>query len=663
MCGIYGLVHLKDGPGPMDDVLARMGNVIRHRGPNDFGHYSGKGIGLGMRRLSIIDLEGGHQPIANEDKTIWVVCNGEIYNFKELRLELQARGHFFRCESDTEILVHLYEELGLDFLKRLRGMFAIALWDAQRSRLVLARDRLGKKPLYTYRDSHRMWFASEIKSLLEVRQIPRTLDHGALEEYLALGYVPAPKTLFKGIAKLSPGHCMVIENGDVRDLEYWDVPVGPIENRSEDDWVEQVRDKLVEAVRIRMVSDVPLGAFLSGGIDSSSIVAVMARLTQQPVKTYSIGFEGNDLFYNELPHARVVAKAFSTDHHEIIVRPEIAHLFPKLIWHLDEPIADSAFVTTYLVAKLAAESVTVIMSGVGGDELFGGYRRYLGNNLGVYYRHLPAIARKKWLPALIASLPKDRHSAFKNYFRYAEAFVKSFELDPASRYVSYVTLFSPELQQSLLKNQPERQTVHGSFGTTAMTKYFATRRDMTILSQLMFADLKTSFPDDLLALTDKMTMAVSLECRAPFVDHELVELAAKMPDSLKVRGFTMKYLLKKVVAPWLPREILHRKKRGFGAPVGSWMRNQLKSLVESLLSEDQINKRGLFNWTVIREIVAKHNAQQGDYSDQLLALISLELWCRIYLDGTNYNDLTEMMRRVSTSSENSLRLSSATLPA
>ena len=647
MCGIYGVAELRPGRRPSEDILFAMGRLMVHRGPDDHGHYCADGIAMGMRRLSIIDLEGGHQPIPNEDKTVWAVCNGEIYNFKELRAELEARGHVFRCDSDTEVIVHLYEEEGLNLFRRLRGMFAIALWDAARSRLVLARDRLGKKPLYICREPHRVLFASEMKSLLDVCDIPRTLNNQALQEYLALGYVPAPLTMFERIEKLLPGHYMVVEKKRVQEQQYWDVPAGPIEIRSENEWIERVREKLLESIRIRMVSDVPLGAFLSGGIDSSAIVAAMAKMTDQPVKTYSIGFEGADRFYNELPYARIVANAFHTDHHEIIARPEIAQLLPKLIWHMDEPIADSAFVTTYLVARMARETVTVILSGVGGDELFGGYRRYLGNHLATYYNRLPGIVRQKWLPALLAALPQDRHSNLKNYIRYADAFVKSAETTPALRYMSYVTLFSSDHQRALLRNSvaPDALTGNG-FASETMKQYFEMHPGLTGVNQLIYADLKTSLADDLLALTDKMTMAASIECRAPFIDHELVELAASMPESFKVRGFTMKYLLKKVVKPWVPEEILNRKKRGFGAPMGSWIRNDLGPLVDDLLSPDQVKKRGLFNSTAVREIVARHKAQKGDYTDQLLALINLELWCQIFLDHKHHEQPLEMTAAV-----------------
>jgi len=637
MCGICGVLDSTRGNAQQRATLERMCNVIFHRGPDDEGHYVNGGVAMGMRRLSIIDLSGGHQPISNEDETLWIINNGEIYNFIELREQLLKQGHVFRTKSDTEVLVHLYEQEGFDFVKRLRGMFAVALWDAPRRRLVLARDRMGKKPLYVRREPNRFLFASEIKSILAADDVPRRIDAQALREYLALGYVPAPRTLFEGIEKVSPGHLLVLENGTIQDREYWDAPFDVQDNLSENEWVERVREKLLESVRIRLVSDVPLGAFLSGGIDSSSVVAAMAQCSDIPVKTYSIGFEGEDRFYNELPYARVVANAFRTDHHEIIVRPEVAELLPKLIWHLDEPIADSAFFTTYLVSRLARGSVTVILSGVGGDELFGGYRRYLGDAMWRYYAMLPGIVRKTILPSLFARLPQDRHSGWKNNIRYASAFIKTAELDPVARYMSYVTVFPAGIRSRLL------QDPWGSVPTSAeepasevLKSYFEKCHSKDGLNCIMYADIKTSLTDDLLALTDKMSMAASIECRAPFADQGLVELAGRIPSNIKIRGMKMKHLLKKAVEPWLPKEILHRKKRGFGAPVGSWMRKDLQPLVDEMLSQIQVQKRGLFHWPVIQEIISAHKTQQSDHTDHLFALVSLEQWSRIFLDGNDW---------------------------
>lgn len=631
MCGIYGLTNFKEESTP-PGVLQAMGDVITHRGPDDQGAYVGPGVALGMRRLSIIDLAGGHQPICSEDGSVRVVCNGEIYNFLELRKELESKGHVFSCHSDTEVLVHLYEQEGLDFLERLRGMFAIALWDAKSSRLILARDRLGKKPLYVRREANRILFASEIKSILRVDNVPRAIDFEALNQYLELGFVPAPRTMFLGIEKVLPGHYLEVKRGEIREKQYWDLSFDRIERRSENEWIELVRHKLNESVRIRLVSDVPLGAFLSGGIDSSTIVALMARAINQPVKTYSIGFAGDDQFYNELPYAQTVAKAVASDHHEIIVRPDVVELLPKLVWHLDEPIADSASITTYLVSRLARESVTVILSGVGGDELFGGYRRYLGESIERYFKLLPGPVQTRVLPAIFKYLPQDRHSAWTNYSRYAAAFLKTAQLKPAERYASYVRVFSPELRGELFHRQALRQETTSEF----LESYFKRARSADHLNQSIYVDLKTSLPDDLLALTDKMTMAASIECRAPLIDHELVELTSTMPPNLKVRGFTLKYLLKKAVEPWLPREIIARKKRGFGAPVGSWLRGELEPLVEDTLAERQVKSRGLFDPKVLREIIAAHRANRADHTDHLLALINFELWCRIFLDGQDW---------------------------
>jgi asparagine synthase (glutamine-hydrolysing) len=583
-----------------------------------------------MRRLSIIDIAGGHQPISNEDGTVWVVLNGEIYNFQELRTELEQHNHHFQTRTDTEVIVHLYEELGLQFLCRLRGMFCLALWDAKRKRLVLGRDRLGEKPLYVRREPGRLLFASELKAILEAEGVPRQLNWLALQQYLQLGYVPAPLCLLEGIEKLLPGHYLLAEAGRDEVHTYWDLPFGHVDERSEAEWVEHIQSKILQTVRMQLVSDVPLGAFLSGGLDSSTIVAVMARLTGRPVKTYSIGYEGEDRYYNELAYAKIVAQAFRTEHHEILVRSEAAELLPKLIWHLDEPVADSACLTTYLVSKLARESVTVILSGVGGDELFGGYRRYLGSSLMQYYRFLPGPLRRKWLPALLARIPQDRHSSWKDYARYAAAFVKSAELDPVSQYASYVTLFAPEMQKELMCGKANDAEALDTVG--ALSRFFEHCKDSPTLDGIICTDIKTSLADDLLAMTDRMSMAASIECRAPFVDYELVELACGMPSCLKVRGFSTKYLMKKAVAPWLPREVLKRKKRGFGAPIGAWLRKDLEPMVCELLSEDQVRRRGLFYWPVIQKLIADHTAERRDATDHLFALLVLELWCQSYLD-------------------------------
>jgi asparagine synthase (glutamine-hydrolysing) len=633
MCGIYGVMDLEKRGTPLAPTLALMGGVIEHRGPDDSGQYEGHGIGLGMRRLSIIDVAGGHQPMTNEDDSVWLVMNGEIYNYRELRSNLEKKGHQFRSNSDTEVVVHLYEDEGLDFFKFLRGMFGLALWDTKRDRLVLGRDRIGEKPLYFRREAQRLLFASELKSILTARNVPRQLNLNALQEYLALGYVPAPRSILEGIEKLLPGHYLVAEKGLASTHEYWNVPCGETEEHSEEDWIEQVREKLLETIKAQLVSDVPLGAFLSGGIDSSTIVSAMARLTGRTVKTYSIGYGGDQSYYNELPYAKLVARQFATEHHEIVVSPNVTELLPKLVWHLDEPIADSACLTTYLVSRLARESVKVILSGVGGDELFGGYRRYLGESIRRWYGLLPGAMRRTIIPALLRRIPQDRSSAWKDYARYAAAFTRTADADPVTRYMSYVTMFSPEVQSDLLAKDRSNGADGTLLAAGALRRYFDDCPGSDALDRTIYVDLKTSLPDDLLALTDRMSMAASIECRAPLVDYQLVELASRIPSRMKVRGLSLKYLLKKAVAPWLPKEVTTRKKRGFGAPVGGWLRKDLQPLLRELLSEEQVRRRGLFQWPAIHQLVKAHEEQRIDHTDHIFALIALEIWCRVYLDG------------------------------
>ncbi len=632
MCGIYGVLDLEKRGIPLRPTLALMGGVIAHRGPDDSGEYESTGIGLGMRRLSIIDVAGGHQPMTNEDSSVWLVMNGEIYNYRELRAHLQKKGHCFRTNSDTEVIVHLYEEEGVGFFTFLRGMFGLALWDTKQERLVLGRDRIGEKPLYYRREGRCLLFASEMKSILTAENVSRQLNAHALQEYLALGYVPAPLSMLDGIEKLMPGHYLVAERGSVETRQYWTVPCRQAEERSEEEWIELVREKLLETIEAQLVSDVPLGAFLSGGIDSSTIVSAMARVTGRTVKTYAIGYDGDQSYYNELPYARLVARQFSTDHHEIVVRPDVAELLPKLIWHLDEPIADSACLTTYLVSRLARESVTVILSGVGGDELFGGYRRYLGESLGRWYSKLPRFMRRTFIPALLRRIPQDRTAVSKDYARYAAAFTKSADADPVSRYMSYVTLFSPQMQDSLMSKSLRNGADGAGIAAGALRHYFDHCTGSDALNRTIYVDLKTCLPDDLLALTDRMSMAASLECRTPLVDYQLVELASRIPSHMKVCGFSLKYLLKKAVAPWLPKEVINRKKRGFGAPVGAWLRKDLQPLVRDLLSEEQVRRRGLFQWPAIQQLIRTHEEQRSDHTDHIFALIALEIWCRVYLD-------------------------------
>jgi asparagine synthase (glutamine-hydrolysing) len=590
-----------------------------------------------MRRLSIIDLAGGHQPLKNADATLWLVCNGEIYNFRELRADLERRGHRFLSGSDCEVIIHLYAEYGDTCVDHLNGMFNFALWDVRRRRLIIGRDRLGVKPLYVRNDGRRLAFATEAKALLTLPGVVAEVDPLALHSYLQLGYVAAPCSIFKGITKLPPATLMFVENGRVEQRRYWRVPA-KIEVASATQWIERVRDRIEQSVHMQMVSDVPIGAFLSGGIDSSAVVAYMAKHSGQPIRTYAIGFSGGaaDEFYNELPYARRVAKLFGTEHREIEVKPDVVGLLPKLLWHMDEPIADTAFITTYLVSEFARREVTVILSGVGGDELFGGYRRYLGNHYLRRFDRLPRLLKQAAI-SLGRLLPSDRHSGLLNLLRYARGFLASADLSFEDRYRSYVEVFGRNTASDILLQPP-------SANFDPLAAAFAKAGSSDSLNRLLAVDAETQLPDDLLLLTDKMTMATSLECRVPLLDHELVELAARMPESLKLKGGMLKYTLKKALVDVLPEDILHRKKRGFGTPMGAWLKGELAPLLKSVLSEASIGRRGLFRFEAVRTLIAAHERNAVDGTDQLLALLNFEVWARIYLDGREAADVATELK-------------------
>jgi asparagine synthase (glutamine-hydrolysing) len=639
MCGIYGILSLENVIHPQPDILSSMGNITIHRGPDDEGTYSDDKASIGMRRLSIIDLSGGHQPISNEDEKVWVVCNGEIYNFRELRKDLKSKGHRFRTASDTEVLVHLYEEYDEKFIEKLNGMFGFALWDSRKSKMLIGRDRLGIKPIYYYLDESQLIFASEAKAILSHPDVDTELDHTALQQYLTLGYVPAPYSIFAGIKKLPVASLMICKDNNIAIERYWELNTTPDGSLTEQEWCDLVLEKLEKAVVGQMVSDVPLGAFLSGGIDSSTVVALMAKNNPEPIKTYSIGFDTGKAgaYYNELPYAKKVSQLFQTKHKEIIVKPDVIELLPKLLWHMDEPIADTAFITTFLVAEFARQDVKVILSGVGGDELFGGYRRYLGDYYNRYYKLIPSWVRQNILLPLAKNLPADRHSGIKNLSRHMRSFIQSSELRLEDRYRFYIQVFSQQKLGNLLKDQPK---VHYD----ALNLAFDQVKGGDELSQLFEVDLGTQLPDDLLLLTDKMTMATSLECRVPLLDHELVELGGRMPSHLKINGRQLKYVLKKALKEVLPADILYRKKRGFGAPMGAWLKQELAPLMKHILSEDSISSRGLFNWPAIQETIKLHENDREDHTDHLLSLMNLELWCRMYLDGFSAADLSDQIK-------------------
>jgi asparagine synthase (glutamine-hydrolysing) len=632
MCGIHGLIQL-DGTPVQPQWLSAMGDVTAHRGPDDEGQHIDGACGIAMRRLSIIDLAGGHQPISTADGRLTIVCNGEIYNFRELRAELQALGHRFATGSDSEVLLHGYAAWGDEVVQRLNGMFDFALWDAPRRRLLIGRDRLGIKPLYVMQDGRRLAFATEAKALLQLPGARTGLDRSALGDYLHLGYVPAPRSIFEGIRKLPPATLLVVENGQVREWRWWRMPATVDHQVSEAEWVERIRAGIERSVRMQMVSDVPIGAFLSGGVDSSAVVAAMAGAGGGPIRTYAIGFEGGsaEQLYNELPYARRVAQLFGTEHHEIVVKPDVVGLLPRLVWHMDEPVSDSAFVTTYLVSEFARRDVKVILSGVGGDELFGGYRRYLGGHYAQRYHALPGWARRV-ASATAARLPADRHHKWMNVARLAKGFIASAELDADARYRSYLQVLSRQTVGQLLLAAPPP-------GDDALAAAFAAAGRADELNRMFAVDAETQLPDDLLLLTDKMSMAVSLECRVPLLDHELVELAATIPGALKVKGGRLKHLMKAALSPVLPPDILHRAKRGFGTPMGAWLKKELLAVVQELLSPAVLRTRGLFRPEAVAVLLADHAAGRSDGTDALLALLNLEVWSRVYLDRRSPADV------------------------
>ena len=636
MCGIHGIIRF-DGGQVAPEQLTAMGNVTAHRGPDDEGQHIDGNCGIAMRRLSIIDLAGGHQPLSSEDGKLWLVCNGEIYNFRELRSELIEAGFRFKTGSDSEVVLHAYDAWGDDCLLRLNGMFDFALWDGRRRRLLLARDRLGVKPLYVCQSARGLAFASEAKALLALPDVSAELDHAALRSYLHLGYVAAPQSLFRGIRKLPPGSLLVVEGQRVEQRRYWRMPASIDRARSEAEWADAAAVRIEEAVRMQMVSDVPIGAFLSGGIDSSAVVGYMAKHSSQPIRTYAIGFEGGpaEALYNELPYARRVAELFATEHHEIVVRPDVVSLLPRLLWHMDEPMADTAFITTYLVSEFARQDVKVILSGVGGDELFGGYRRYLGGHYAERFRRLPAWVRGP-ISGIGRHLPSDRHSGLLNLFRLARGFLATAELAPDERYRSYLQILGrPEVGALLLDETGADDPLGAAFDAAG---------DEDELNRMLAVDAETQLPDDLLLLTDKMSMAVSLECRVPFLDHELVEFAASMPAAVKVRHGRLKHVMKRALGGLLPDDILNRKKRGFGTPMGAWLKRELAPLLQRLLAREVIERRGLFRPQAVADLVRAHEENRMDGTDALIALMNLEVWSRIYLDNRTPDDVAAELK-------------------
>lgn len=627
MCGICGIAWADPKRTSGDRLVRAMADVLTHRGPDGDGYLELPGVALGHRRLSIIDLAGGAQPISNEDESVWVILNGEIYNYQSLRDQLQAAGHQFRTQSDTEVLVHLYEDRGVGMFERLRGMFALAIWDDGRRRLVLARDRLGKKPLVYWHNQDGLHFASEIKALLVDRDFPRDLDEIALDRYLAYQYVPHPHTIFRAARKLPPAHFAVFENGSLTIDRYWKPDFSVESTRTERQFIDALRQTLTEATRLRMISDVPLGAFLSGGIDSTIVVGLMSRLANAPVKTFSIGFPVPQ--FDERAYARQAAAHLGTDHQEFVVEPKALEIVEKLAWHYDEPFADSSAVPTYYVSKLTRASVTVALSGDGGDELFGGYPRYQAARIGGWFDRLPRPIRRMATTAVWQRLPAPAHQ--KSHLRRFKKLLAHLDRQPQDRYRQFVSIFDDTLRHRLYA-QGFADQLEGSPAADWIDRCYLDAPQRDFLTQTMYVDLVSYLPCDLLFKVDIASMANSLECRGPFLDHEVVRLAGEMPVSLKLRGRTTKHILKRAFAEFLPGKLRTRAKMGFGVPIDLWLRRDLVELVRNLVLGNRLRERGWFDASIVAAMVEDHVACRWDHSARLWSLLMLELWARNYLD-------------------------------
>ncbi len=646
MCGIAGIISTN----PVARIRPML-DSIEHRGRDDEGVWTsgeiddeGRRACLGHRRLSIIDTSAaGHQPMLSEDGRFVLTFNGEIYNYLEVKKDLEARGHRFRTGTDTEVLLAAFVEWGEGCLPRLNGMFAFAIWDAAERKLTVARDRLGIKPLY-YANvpgangaSASFIFASEVKAILATDMVERALDAEALNQFLTFLWTPDPHTLFRGVKKLPPAHVLTWHKNEIEVREWWDVSFDEVdEGRGEDWWRERVLETLDRVVRMEMVADVPLGSFLSGGIDSSSIVALMKNHSGgRKVSTYTIGIEASDLRYDIIPDdvvwARRVNELLDTDYHEIMLKPDVAELLPKLVYHMDEPAIDMA-IPSYLVSRAARETLTVMLSGMGGDEVFAGYPRQMAMRLASALDPVPSLIRRPLMKTVATVLPGGLPGKLTAPLRNAKKFARSAALDFENRYLGYGTYFTDEAKQRLYSDAL-REATSGLDAYRHHRRYFERVRKAAPLNQLLYVDLKTFLPCLNLTTTDKTSMAANLEVRVPFLNYELVELAARMPPNLKLRGLKRKYILKRAAERLLPKEVVWRKKAGFGAPIRSWLRGPLKPMVEDLLSEETVRRRGLFDPREVRRIVAANLSGREDYNLQVFQLLTLELWQRTFIDS------------------------------
>ena len=657
MCGISGLANCGD-----KEILARMTSIQAHRGPDDSGLWEqrfpdGSYFALGSRRLAILDLSpDGHMPMSNSQHTLWITYNGEIYNFRELRQELTAKGYQFVSESDTEVVLHLYEQDGPDCVKRLNGMFAFAICDLRSGTpsVFVARDHFGVKPFYYAHQGDRLAFASEIKALLQVPGINAELDPEALHQYLTFLWVPDPGTMFRGIQKLPAGHYGVFRDGQFKLTNYWDLTFPSAEasyTKSENELAEEIRERFRRSVERQMISDVPIGAFLSAGLDSSSIVAMMAQTSLQPVRTYTITFPDKyRVGENALDDPEVatrLARRLGCENQRIVVEPDVADLLPRLAWHMDEPTADPAIIPAYLVCREARKQATVLLSGVGGDELFAGYRKHSAHYWAQAYQHVPAAARGL-IAGTVAGLPNFRGTSVKGSVRLMKKMTRSASLSPVERFMMNCTYLDAAQKTSLYAPAFGRE-IFGSDPAARHRAGFAEVQGSDFLNQMLYLDTKIFMASLNLNYNDKMSMASSVEVRVPFLDRELAEFVAwNVPPSLKLKGFfrpTTKYIFRKAMKDVLPREVLSQPKAGFAAPIDYWLAHDLKEMTDDLLSESRIRRRGLFRPEAVRGFVEQHRRGTQDWSMQIWQFLTLEIWMQTFLDGSAPHAMTDLAGR------------------
>jgi asparagine synthase (glutamine-hydrolysing) len=621
MCGIAGIVNSEPG-GVEAATIQRMCQSVVHRGPDDEGIFVKDGVGLGVRRLSVIDLAGGHQPVFNEDKSICIVYNGEIYNFVELRAELESRGHRFYTHGDTEVIVHLYEEMGGDCVQKLRGMFAFAIYDTRNRRLLLARDRLGIKPLHYALADGRLLFGSEIKSILAVAPELATIDQRALWQYMYFGYIPDPASAFESIQKLPPGHVLEFERGNTTLHRYWDLPeYSTHQPGSEEECLRELERRLAEAVRVQLIADVPLGALLSGGTDSSTVVALMARASSRPVKTFSIGFRHAD--FNEAPYARLVAERFGTEHHELILEPNVVETVEALTRSMEEPFGDSSMLPTYFISRLARQHVTVALSGDGGDEAFAGYERY---QVHLQRRHF------NWIPESAGAFYREHlHSRFPSSMP-GRNLAYSISLPLVERYLEGISLQPFDREMALLSDDFRAAALGDADPMSVPRGYLDEAPARDPLSRVLYLDTKTYLPGDILTKVDRMSMLASLEVRVPILDHLFLEWVTGLPPGWKTRGKKQKYIFTKLAERvGVPKEVLDRPKQGFALPLRHWMRNELKELIVSVLLDSSTTQRGYFNVQGVRRMLGEHFQGRRDHSARIWRFLMFELWHRNFI--------------------------------